>query len=169
MVYRIVYWSTATGEAATPGGLAGILDVSRRKNAQAGITGLLLAHEGSFFQILEGPRPEVMQCLARISRDPRHHGLLTLRAAEEPERAFPAWRMGFAAPGDLPAEGRGAVMDLVSLSDPGASADPRVQRLIETVLGSFRALGAGRAAALRDARHAAGALSQTTRRAGRSA
>jgi len=169
LVHRIAYWSTAADGAATPEGLAAILDVSRRNNARDGITGLLLAHEGNFFQVVEGPRDEMADCFARICHDPRHRGLLTLRTAEEPERAFPEWRMGFAAPDDLPTEGREAVMDLLTLSRQWAAADPRVQRLIDTFLDSFRTIRAEGAAALRDARHAAGALSQTTRRAGRSA
>ena len=58
---RIFYISAAT-RFATARELDGILAVSRERNTADKITGLLLYHDGSFAQILEGPDEAVRNC-----------------------------------------------------------------------------------------------------------
>ena len=48
-------------------------------------------------QVLEGPEENVRSTYARISRDPRHHDIMTLREGRLAERDFPEWWMGFKA------------------------------------------------------------------------
>ena len=45
---------------------------SRAHNVRRGITGILLHVQGTFFQILEGPKEVVEELYARILVDPRH-------------------------------------------------------------------------------------------------
>ncbi|HEU4734083.1 MAG TPA: BLUF domain-containing protein [Kofleriaceae bacterium] len=92
---RIAYASTLYWEVAQPE-LDALLSKWRRRNAERAITGLLLVHRDSVFQVLEG-FPDVVQALyATISHDPRHH--LVARLSEEPatERSFGDWSMGLA-------------------------------------------------------------------------
>ena len=76
--------------------LDNILASARRLNEQNGITGFLLATDGAFAQVLEGPRESVAQTYGRIVVDPRHAELRVL--VEEPiaARSFAGWTMGIA-------------------------------------------------------------------------
>lgn len=51
-----------------------IVRASIRRNREAAITGLLLAHAGCFVQALEGPAEAVLATYGRICEDPRHTG-----------------------------------------------------------------------------------------------
>ncbi|MCW5770971.1 MAG: BLUF domain-containing protein [Rhodospirillaceae bacterium] len=76
--------------------LMALLAKSRRNNAAAGVTGLLLYDEGNFIQALEGPPDAVGATFARIERDPAHHQLIRMFEGTAPERQFGEWSMGFA-------------------------------------------------------------------------
>lgn len=73
--------------------LAAILRTSEARNAEAGLTGALIAGERHFLQLLEGRRADLGRCLARIARDPRHGDLQVISAAEARQRLFPDWSM----------------------------------------------------------------------------
>ena len=97
----LTYLSTATAplDEAT---LAEILAVSRRNNAAAGLTGMLLHDDGHFIQTLEGEEEAVVRAFHRIEADPRHREVLVALREEVQERRFPAWSMGFRGAGDTP-------------------------------------------------------------------
>jgi hypothetical protein len=67
----------------------------RRNNGPLGITELLLAQDGNFMQLIEGPEQSVRELIAKISRDPRHRGMLTLLDETVEMREFPDWKMGY--------------------------------------------------------------------------
>ena len=91
---QVVYLSNATGPVQQDD-LKDILKNAQRRNAANGITGLLLFHGGNFMQVLEGPRETVEATLARIRRDARHRGMLTILERDIEERAFGDWSMAF--------------------------------------------------------------------------
>ena len=93
-IIQLVYASAATAPF-TRSQLRDLLSQSRKFNSGVGITGLLLYHKLSFFQILEGPENEVTPLYARIERDPRHNRVLLLSKKHVKERNFGAWSMGF--------------------------------------------------------------------------
>jgi hypothetical protein len=93
-VFYIVYVSVAQ-ENVSKRTLLDILAKSRESNAQAGVTGMLLYKDGNFMQVLEGEENAVRELYARISRDPRHLGVLTLVEGEREDRCFGDWSMGF--------------------------------------------------------------------------
>jgi hypothetical protein len=93
-MYQIVYVSTAA-QAFDDQALASLLDVSRRNNANDDVTGMLLYHEGSFFQVLEGKRQDVENVLARVEQDARHRMVTVLMEQEIEERAFGDWSMAY--------------------------------------------------------------------------
>jgi hypothetical protein len=75
---------------------------SRFRNGSDGITGLLLLHEGTFLQALEGDEVAVRTTFARIAQDPRHGevSLLSSGSVTERHRIFGQWSMGFANPSE---------------------------------------------------------------------
>ena len=90
---RLVYASRAT-RAFVPGELEALLQISRIRNASVEISGVLLHHEGSFRQLLDGERAAVEQKYKRISTDPRHDSVLLLQKSEIEKRSFGEWTMG---------------------------------------------------------------------------
>jgi hypothetical protein len=93
-VFSTVYSSVATSPF-TDADLAALLTVSRRNNAAAGITGMLLYRDGRFLQVLEGQPEAVEAAMARISADSGHRQVRVLLAEMTPARQFPEWTMGY--------------------------------------------------------------------------
>ena len=93
-VLQLVYASAASVEF-DEGDLIELLRRARRNNEELGVTGMLLFHEGSFIQVLEGP-PDVVEALYdEIMRDPRHGDHTLIYRCEQSERCFASWSMGF--------------------------------------------------------------------------
>lgn len=77
--------------------LGEILASSRRNNPALSVSGILLYHQGSFMQLLEGEEQTVRALYARIALDPRHHRAAVLRERHIENRSFGSWSMGFVA------------------------------------------------------------------------
>jgi hypothetical protein len=92
---RIGYVS-ALCESPSRDELDALLSVWRRRNAEHGITGLLLYDEGAVFQVIEGFPEDVVRLSEAITRDPRHRLLARLLHEAATERAFGDWSMGLA-------------------------------------------------------------------------
>ena len=122
---QIVYISTSR-EAPTAQALDEILVASRRNNAKAGVTGLLLSGGRRFLQVLEGPEAEVRVTFDRIAADPRHFAIVELSRREIRDRQFGDWAMAYNAGGEA---GEGAdLRDVVkTLIGPLADRDLRAQ------------------------------------------
>lgn len=91
---QLIYISHATATVEETE-LRRILNVSRKNNAACGVCGMLLYHERTFIQVLEGPWTDVTRTFARIQQDPRHHRVHTLQNREIPKHEFSNWSMGF--------------------------------------------------------------------------
>jgi hypothetical protein len=90
-----IYASAATHDFSNED-LIDLLKLARKNNSRRNITGMLLHHEGSFIQILEGPEDTVQALFETISRDKRHAKMLLLSRRNVEERTFGDWGMGFA-------------------------------------------------------------------------
>ncbi len=103
-MYSLTYVSSATIRLRSQD-LRRLLGQCNATNQAAGVTGMLLYKDGNFMQVLEGQAGVVRSAYAKIGRDGRHRGLITLLQGPIEERAFPNWSMGFkdltAAPGSL--------------------------------------------------------------------
>ena len=75
-----------------------LLEDARQFNLQAAVTGVLLHHDGRFFQYLEGPADSVQAAYERILRSSMHHSIHVLFEEDVPVRHFDAWHMGFCEP-----------------------------------------------------------------------
>ena len=94
MMRRILYCSQATQDVS-PEELVALLELSRRNNETAGLSGMLLYCSQSFLQVLDGEPAAITQTFGRILADPRHSNLRILMDAEVPTPMFPDWTMGF--------------------------------------------------------------------------
>ncbi|MTW21907.1 BLUF domain-containing protein [Allochromatium palmeri] len=93
---RILYLSRTSlgvGDEA----LKQILEVSRRKNKELGITGMLCCGGGHFIQVLEGEQEEVFRLYGRILDDRRHFDSVLIGVAPIKQRLFGSWAMGYLA------------------------------------------------------------------------
>ena len=91
---RIIYQSQSTGRKAAEDAPA-ILRGARSFNGINGVTGLLLATEQRFMQVLEGPEESVEATMERIEADPRHREIEVLADDPVEARAFPDWAMAY--------------------------------------------------------------------------
>ena len=96
-LYQIIYASVAT-RPIEEGELLTMLKLAREKNTCLGITGMLLHCDGSFIQVIEGPKDRVMDLLRVIRQDPRHSRLGVLFEGPIKNRSFSQWSMGFNRP-----------------------------------------------------------------------
>ena len=92
MLKRIKYVSRFADALPAPA-LAELEAQCVRNNTARGLTGVLMAAGGLFFQILEGEAEAVDAVLAIIARDPRHRDLLLLSEETAEQRLFPEWSM----------------------------------------------------------------------------
>lgn len=81
--------------------LRSILDKSREKNAQLGITGVLFFDGNDFIQVLEGGDREVQYLFEAIQGDSRHRDVTILSELVVEQREFGSWAMAFAHPDKL--------------------------------------------------------------------
>lgn len=92
---RIAYASATQSEVSLDE-LHTLLSAWRRLNAGRGVTGFLLYHRESVFQLLEG-FPDVLQELYdTIARDRRHRFVAKLVDESIADRSFGDWSMGHA-------------------------------------------------------------------------
>ena len=92
--FQLIYSSAAAPSFNTEE-LPQLLESARENNSKLNITGMLLFHEGSFIQVLTGPKTNVEPLFDKIARDPRHTETRILFRGDVDERSFDDWSMGF--------------------------------------------------------------------------
>ncbi len=92
---HLIYSSSAT-RPMHDHDLAEMLAKARENNHRSQITGMLLYHNASFLQVLEGKRTVVETLFKKIAHDSRHHDITLLRKRFLLTREFEKWEMGFA-------------------------------------------------------------------------
>jgi len=93
-LFRIVYVSEAVGDAAD--GLLPLIDIigaSDRNNRRDHVTGVLMRHDGQFFQAIEGARADLDRLMGRLRADRRHTNIRILTDARISQRLFEGWAM----------------------------------------------------------------------------
>jgi Sensors of blue-light using FAD len=95
-MHQIIYTSTANEEFSTAN-LKGPLLGARTRNRTLGVSGMLVFHDGTFLQALEGEQRAVNEIFASIRSDRRHRDIDVLhRGPGFDQRVFGDWSMGFA-------------------------------------------------------------------------
>ena len=93
-LYRLAYVSSAL-QKFSKSQLLTLLHDAREKNANQGITGMLLYKDGNFMQMIEGEAAALHSLFQSITNDPRHHQLLVIFDEPAETRLFTDWTMGF--------------------------------------------------------------------------
>jgi len=91
---RIVYVSFSSAPFSEDD-LRHLLAKCRANNTEQDISGQLIYSDGTFMQVLEGPREAVDKTFASIKKDTRHHDVTLIERVTIDERQFPEWSMGF--------------------------------------------------------------------------
>lgn len=133
-IFHLVYVSKAVADISYSD-IRNILEVSRRKNLQDEITGLLIFRDGYFLQLLEGPEEKVRQTLSRIILDDRNYDLQSLIEVVSADRLFSDWSMAF-YDGDISSN---ATEDLVFLFEACLDKRGDKKSLIMPMIRQFRA------------------------------
>lgn len=89
----VTYTSRAT-RPLPPGELAELLERARAHNQRYGLTGLLVVHNHSYIQLLEGHAVAVDALMAHIAADSRHTHLRIRQDAKTAHRRMEGWAMG---------------------------------------------------------------------------
>src|SRR4051812_28116301 len=97
-----VFYSSAGVAPFSDAELTALLALARVNNRRLGVTGMLLYHDGSFLQALEGDEQVVESLYAKIGRDKRHHRVVALLRRQIDARYFDQWQVGFAAMKTVP-------------------------------------------------------------------
>lgn len=141
MLHRVIYISTAT-RLLSENDLSVLLEVSRRNNAAEGLSGMMLYHDGSFLQVLEGPAAAVRARFERICQDDRHRNVIRLWDGAIAARSFARWQMALVQLDAMHDSGQEAVVSLYELARGRLNTpdDPVVRMLISTFLRGFRDL-----------------------------
>ena len=94
----MIFTTAYTSEMVRPMSDAELVDLlvdCRARNADRGITGLLLYRAGRVMQMLEGDAQVVRALYDRIRVDVRHQHVTNVWTGHTAERRFPSWTMGF--------------------------------------------------------------------------
>jgi hypothetical protein len=91
----LVYCSVAIRPFDTKD-IVDLLTISRKNNEKAGITGMLLYIDETFFQVLEGDEENLHNLYKKIECDERHTKVVKLIEEPVDKRTFSDWSMGYA-------------------------------------------------------------------------
>jgi hypothetical protein len=130
---RIGYVS-ALCEQLSSDELEALLSAWRQRNAEHGITGLLLHDAGSVFQVIEGFPEDVVRLYEAIARDPRHRSFARLLHEAATERAFGDWSMGL---GRVTGRELAVVPALRVFADPGFCYSSCDELMAEALVAAF--------------------------------
>lgn len=93
MLARWMYCSEISDQCDNDA-LVNLVRVSRARNGARGVTGLLLAHEALFLQVIEGPQAAVARLFREISFDYRADQVTILSKRSVSHRMFSEWTFG---------------------------------------------------------------------------
>ena len=135
-MHQVVYSSAAVAPFSEAE-LTALLARARVNNERLGVTGILLYHDGSFLQVLEGQEPVLDALLQVISGDKRHHRVVQLLKRQIETRHFDQWRMGFVTMKTLPKNLPGYSEYLRFRGDPVEAGNAAVRLLAAFREGRF--------------------------------
>jgi Sensors of blue-light using FAD len=130
----LVYASAASAPFSSEA-LSVLLQRAQHNNARGGLTGMLLYHQDSFFQALEGSPAAIGAAFTRISLDPRHTRILKLIQEPIDKRSFSDWTMGL---GRVDREQLGEIPGLNDFFKRGSRYFELEEGRAHKLLGAFR-------------------------------
>jgi len=138
-IMQLVYSSTAQ-QKLSPEEIREVLTIARQHNSKRGITGMLVYHDGTFIQVLEGEPYAVLSLFHRIEKDSRHSSVSLLLKRMHDSRAFAEWQMGYLPleKGEEPEGFVSYVQELPSLIANNDTEDRTLELLSQFMEGRWR-------------------------------
>ena len=132
--FILIYASAQTRELGSEE-LQNILMTARKRNPAIKVTGMLLYQNGSFLQVLEGPRKNVETLFNKIEPDKRHKKVVKVTTFYTAERLFSDWSMGFA---DVTKEQLESMKGLNDFFESGNSLANINEEAAKNILSAFK-------------------------------
>lgn len=132
-LFRLVYRSRSAiaGDAeAVRRAVEAVVAVSRRRNAEVGVTGAMLFAGLHFVQVLEGPAAAVEAIFDRICCDLRHSSIAVVECGPVLEPAFGGAPMSYL----IPDAAVGTALDRLAGEAEGVDAAAAAMKLMLTLL-----------------------------------
>ena len=136
MFHILAYFSSSL-TFLKPADLDAILKVSERNNANDDITGILMHHNGLFFQILEGEKKLVEDCYNRICLDTRHRAISLLVSEPVKSKDFLGWSMRYVGPDEIGRYDSGTFSDIKYLMKKSIPTSSMALNLLGSVRKAF--------------------------------
>ncbi|UWX56224.1 BLUF domain-containing protein [Maribacter litopenaei] len=92
LIYELTYKSTMA-DGISVDDIEDIIAEAESANQKHNITGCLVCQNNNFFQLLEGPKSNVLRIYDKIKKDARHYDLEVLTRKINSNRFFPKWSM----------------------------------------------------------------------------
>jgi len=118
-----------------------ILALARRNNPELGITGLLVTHDTTYLQVLEGPGETLSALIDYLATDKRHSGFRVLRREVIRGRKFYDWAMAHRSVTTSDPAALGIIPALAAVQRAPNPTDSEIRALIEQMLEFDKALG----------------------------
>jgi hypothetical protein len=140
-LYCLIYTSSAWNDMQAED-IRALASRSSANNKSKNISGVLLYHDRTFFQILEGPESNVLALYDLIQRDRRHYGAFALYDGVIQRRNFSNWGMAVTDISAFAQEDADLFRSLVD-AGPQLGTQSAMTSRIERLISSFRkAVGA---------------------------
>ena len=136
-LFHILAYFSSSLTFLKPADLDAILKVSERNNANDDITGILMHHNGLFFQILEGEKKLVEDCYNRICLDTRHRAISLLVSEPVKSKDFLGWSMRYVGPDEIGRYDRGTFTDVNYLMKKSIPTSSMALNLLGSVRKAF--------------------------------
>ena len=99
-VFQLFYVSNASS-TFKESDINKIIATAQEKNKESQLTGVLMFRAGTFLQLLEGDKAEVLNLYQKLHFDSRHTNLLSIFERETDKRLFQDWSMGYCEVGPV--------------------------------------------------------------------
>ena len=140
-LYCIIYTSTAWNDML-PDDIRVLAVRSSENNLDKNISGVLLYHDRTFFQVLEGDEGDLHVLYDVIQQDKRHYGAFKLYEGSIKRRNFSNWGMALANIGAFSQDDADLFRSLVD-AGPQLGDQSAMTSRIDRLISSFRkAVGA---------------------------
>lgn len=133
---HIVYVSFSDGNL-TESDLDELLFDVRERNKVQKVTGLLLYNDGSFIQLIEGPKEVIEGLFEKIKVDKRHSNIVLLLNEKITKRAFPDWTMGYVRLNNEQGKNLPGFSDFMESEEPSVLVSKTTKEAIR-LLNSFK-------------------------------
>lgn len=138
LLYQVAYVSSMNSYDIEE--MQTILKQSRQNNRKYNITGLLLCHDCTVLQFLEGNESIVNAIYAKILRDDRHRGVTGLLKRNIAIRDFQNWDMEFREIDDHDKDELDGLNELMEIESAESQTPSVMSNAVQRLISSYRSM-----------------------------